>query len=256
MVFCLVLVILLFCITKFYTETLLDIIYVCWFRMKHRNGTEPHHTISMYANYLHKRELRFTIISVHRIHSISTLHGDDPLSCVQSWNTTTQSNEKYYSNTRQKKQAAAKHCSNGKIHKTVFNTISSFGVFFHETANGKIMPTNMPICDCSSAFQRNSHICKRRNILFYFIFERNLTQKKQHEARDFISKFTCDFTDLLFIAWQIWTHNHWILSLEKWRNSFHFNFVLLSHYWNKSFFTRFYEVHITNGIWKGMPIIE
>lgn len=155
-----------------------------------------------------------------------------------------------------KKQSAAKHCSNGKIHKTVFNTISSFGVFFHETANGKIMPTNMPICDCSSAFQRNSHICKRRNILFYFIFERNLTQKKQHEARDFISKFTCDFTDLLFIAWQIWTHNHWILSLEKWRNSFHFNFVLLSHYWNKSFFTRFYEVHITNGIWKGMPIIE
>lgn len=147
--------------------------------------------------------------------AFSTLHGDDPLSCVQSWNTTTQSNEKYYSNTRQKKQAAAKHCSNGKIHKTVFNTISSFGVFFHETANGKIMPTNMPICDCSSAFQRNSHICKRRNILFYFIFERNLTQKKQHEARDFISKFTCDFTDLLFIAWQIWTHNHWILSLEK-----------------------------------------
>lgn len=104
MVFCLVLVILLFCITKFYTETLLDIIYVCWFRMKHRNGTEPHHTISMYANYLHKRELRFTIISVHRIHSISTLHGDDPLSYVQSWNTTTQSNEKYYSYTRQKKQ--------------------------------------------------------------------------------------------------------------------------------------------------------
>lgn len=69
MVFCLVLVILLFCITKFYTETLLDIIYVCWFHMKHRNGTEPHHTISMYANYLHKR-------------SILSLHGEDPLSCV------------------------------------------------------------------------------------------------------------------------------------------------------------------------------
>lgn len=83
-----------------------------------------------------------------------------------------------------------------KCYKMVFNTISTFKVISHETADGKMMPTNLPACDCSgnlTVFIHGNIEISRPDILLH-------SQKHKCNVWDFILKFICDIANLLFLS--------------------------------------------------------